>query len=1129
MTAINGDLPQEFSAIGARLNSVGDQFRTVQIIRAIAKSVAVLVPAGAGVVAIAGLASPSQWLMVGMLILWVALAAVCYVRWLHATIWHRPTFAEVARWVEERGGELGLHNELINAVLLAQESEPQHAKQHAKQVWIPHVLRELDAATSAVNLGAAVPWKTGRNMGLIALAVLCLVGFAVALFPATFSRGMHAIMSPGKFVPIQGAVRITDVSPKNDTILAGQSVSFTVDVESPNDRPIETRVDAKFASGKAMQFPMTAVGTGNGKYSYTLNTVAEDLDYTIIAGDSQSERYHISVLPDIHVTSFKLVVTPPAYTGKEPQTITLTGKEMTAAKGSLEVPLGSDVEVTASLDMDVREMVMDIVDHSPVVMDHNAEKTFSKHLTIRDPSVPVRYSILANDTRGRTLRHFPDDSAGGPSGSGAASYLTISPIADQPPTIAVSDPGRDMDAKPGDVVRLAAQTADDYGLVELRLETAKGTDGQFNAVKTWPIQMGKDGKPAKAFSIKHELPLPATDYKLGDVLRYRFVATDNRNLTSLSPDLGAQTSASQVFTINFNDVAANEIKSSKAWDELRKQLQALLDRQTKLHDDARGVLPVLAIDAAKAKAGPIGDGQRSLRADMATLAKDFPFEPAMKLIQRTLQVLVNEDATSAVDRAADIMLLSDSKALGPIATKLRQHQSRIIDVLESLLAISSSEQRKLSQVAQKEGDDRPNTAEAEAWKKMLEDLKKFDKEQRAVIDATTDLAKKPKDQYDQNDDKKLADLAAVEDKWEKFMNNAMADASKIAEQDQANGSVADDLIQMKVELTMAKNALDAKAAQIATPAEANGLESAKSLSTHIERWLGHTPDRSKWEMEEATAQNEAPMAELPKQLQDMMGDLMDQEEDETQQMESLGSKFADSLDKGAGWDAADGPISNMSAQGVTGNQLPKDMEIQGRSGEGREGRSDGEFVGSTAEGKGGRRTPTRMTPEPFSSGKVDDKSKEPAGGATGGGKKGAFGGEGLEGAAPEEAHDPMQRLQGKQAAIHNEAERLKLQMHANGYNNFKLLEASVMMRKAEENMKAYRYNTALFYQKEAVQSLNTAKVLAEGQMHVTMDTTPTTSTKTQKDIQDALNGTMPKGYADPVKAYFTKLSTDTGQ
>ena len=95
--------------------------------------------------------------------------------------------------------------------------------------------------------------------------------------------------------------------------------------------------------------------------------------------------------------------------------------------------------------------------------------------------------------------------------------------------------------------------------------------------------------------------------------------------------------------------------------------------------------------------------------------------------------------------------------------------------------------------------------------------------------------------------------------------------------------------------------------------------------------------------------------ELPKQLQDMMGDLMDQEEDLTDDMESQSSKYNDSLDKGAGWGAADGPMSNMTAQGVTGNQMPKNNEIHGpQRRRASEGRTSGEFVGADAEGKGGR-------------------------------------------------------------------------------------------------------------------------------------------------------------------------------
>ena len=54
-------------------------------------------------------------------------------------------------------------------------------------------------------------------------------------------------------------------------------------------------------------------------------------------------------------------------------------------------------------------------------------------------------------------------------------------------------------------------------------------------------------------------------------------------------------------------------------------------------------------------------------------------------------------------------------------------------------------------------------------------------------------------------------------------------------------------------------------------------------------------------------------------------------------MEDVTSGLGDSMDKGVGWDAMDGPISDFSAKGVTGNQLPNSNEMGGRSGEGRSG------------------------------------------------------------------------------------------------------------------------------------------------------------------------------------------------
>src|SRR5690606_7048439 len=126
--------------------------------------------------------------------------------------------------------------------------------------------------------------------------------------------------------------------------------------------------------------------------------------------------------------------------------------------------------------------------------------------------------------------------------------------------------------------------------------------------------------------------------------------------------------------------------------------------------------------------------------------------------------------------------------------------------------------------------------------------------------------------------------------------------------------------------------------------------------------------------------------------------------------EDTNANWTDALDKGAGWDAVDGPIANMTAKGVTGNQLPNDNEMGGRSGEGRSGKSQGEFVEETASGKGGRNTPTRLDPTAFQQGQIKDTSTDPVGGATGGGKISGQGGEGLEGPVPNQRDLDLQRL-----------------------------------------------------------------------------------------------------------------------
>jgi hypothetical protein len=129
-----------------------------------------------------------------------------------------------------------------------------------------------------------------------------------------------------------------------------------------------------------------------------------------------------------------------------------------------------------------------------------------------------------------------------------------------------------------------------------------------------------------------------------------------------------------------------------------------------------------------------------------------------------------------------------------------------------------------------------------------------------------------------------------------------------------------------------------------------------------------------------------------------------------------------------GWGVSDGNIDSMQAKGITGNILPNNNEVGGRSGEGRSGKSSGQFVEKTATGKGGRKTPTRLTQSPYEKGTVEDSSKDPQGGASGGGKQSGVGDEGLIGVTPDQDPDIKQRLAGNQGELRQRAEALLRQL-----------------------------------------------------------------------------------------------------
>ncbi len=1118
----SGQWPAEFEDIAAKLEEAGNKFRLAQILAGLSRFLLVTFAVTTGVIILAGtlpLPHLIDWLLLALIpasIVWG------YIKYLHGHIWRKPAFGQIARWVETEAANhnLPLDNGLINAVLLAGEMQQLPAVPAGspladpRQILIPQVLREIKHGLSSQNLNEVVPWRRQRGPWLQTAAVLLLAMVVFILFPGSLTRGLAVLAEPGTFIPRQGLARILDIGPGTETVLAGSPVEFSVKVAVPGNKLVTATLHILLKSGGQRRLSMVVFGRNNSSYRYLLTSAAENLRYMISAGGTQSQWYHITVLPKVTLADYRIIVTPPAYTHPaKPQTvILLTGRNISADSGSLSVPQGSSVQLTATLNHA-------LIGSSALVETGKgktlpAQSADGRNFTLRlIPRHSMKYDWLIDDASGKSLQRFPAAS----NGSGGRFRLGIT--MDQPPVVHVLVPHRNVFASLGEKLPIEVRATDDYGLTMVRLQLGVGKKA-MRTIRRWPIPNAENGLPATATTIKMLLPISAGKYRTGQVLHYQFSATDNRDISFGQTQLGPQTAAGNMYAIRIQ-APATVPADRNLWQRLEQRIRRMIAAEQGLIVQANPLLGMITLNHARHIAQRVYTGQTTLKATMLDTAHHFPFAASMTKIQSALVLLAGKDATVAAVRADDITHISDNAAAGFIGKKLHNRQLNVLNGLKAMLDIASAHAQPIDSVVSHQGSSIPNR-QREMWKQLAIAMKKLEKQQKGVINTSTRLAQKPIAQYDANDKKMLKEAKATEDKWSRFLNQALVNTSNLTEQDQADASLKDDVAQMKIDMAMAKDALKIKAIKIATPLEQEGLEDAKKLTSHIEQWLMQQPDTMKWEMEEPVTQNDVPAPPLPSQLTDMVGKLLEHEEDMTNNMESLGSKWNDSMNKGVGWGAMDGPISDMSAQGVTGNQMPKNDEIQGRSGAGREGRASGEMVGATDTRKGGRRTPTRLTGDQFDSGQVKDTSGRPPGGATGGGKMAGYSGEGLEGPAPLSMQKGIKRMAGLQAQLLNQTDRLRLTMRAAGFNNFKLIESEVLMQNAEKALKAYRYKTALLYQKMAVQSLATAKLLTGAQARLVADNTH--NGKIKRKLTDSMVGTLPAGYRNPVKAYFEKLS-----
>lgn len=1045
--------------------------------------------------------------------LWrVALLAIMLGGWLAAagglvlSVMRRRNTRQVARHIE--AAMPALDNGLINAIQLTRDPANRDPR------LVVRALQEIDANVRKHDLRRAIDLRRLRNLGFFGGGALALLLAYALLFGPRLAHAWGDLWAPYVDHGRIGVVRILDVTPGDVTLPYGKALTVEARLAKPlGDR--RAHLERRLA-GETRELPMSVIGGGE-RLSLVLGRIDEPFEYRLHAGDATSRWFRVSLKRYVYFERFDTLYHYPSYTRLDDRLVENSPGDLRAVAGS-----------TATLIVRCQDPVFrgELVfrDGRRVVMTRKGGGTrFEGRITFDREQF---YQVQLRDEQNRLLhRVVPEDvttairttAKGDPL---PADYFRILPTADNAPTVKLTFPGKPITAYAGGNVQIIFKAGDDYGISTARLYLRRGALSAAAKLAEWT---GEKLTDPKSTLIRYRLELDAEAVKPGDVLTYFVEVRDTFPITDAGGETGQRTRSSAL-TISVIDRDAVIQAKLDRLRRLKKKVAAILAIQKRASRDA-GALVGRPLDEITQAGGTLRLAQSRVRADtQAVVLDETLFDEDSRLIQRTLAALARDDMTRAILGCEPIANLGSIAALAGPFKGLTGVQDTIIKVLETILEIMPRLKKKaLDEPLSDPGFDMPPDHQAKL-DQLRKKLKEFIEAQRKVVNATKDLAKKPVDDYTEDDLKKLEALKAAEDDFLKFLNEMHKDLSKMAEQDFSNPAALEEIVEIKTEVQMAKDALAKKAVEIAVPHEEAGLEKAEELQTNLEKWLPDTPDRDKWSMEEpAGGEEDIPMAELPKELEDLVGDLMENEEDLFDDIEDTTSKWTDSLDKGAGWDTMDGPISNMSARGVTGNRLPNSSEISGRSGEGRQGKSAGEFVEKEAHGKGGRRTPSQLRPHPFQKGEVKDTSKEGLGGATGGGKVSGGGSEGLEGPVPAQMKRDMERLKNRQAQLRNQAEKINLKFKVGNYENFKLEQVIRLMRRNERDLRDMRYRTALRRKKLILGNLDAQKRLLSGQIEVQTDA----RTGPGKEVRDEListNRTPPKGFEEFLRRYYSKLN-----
>lgn len=267
---------------------------------------------------------------------------------------------------------------------------------------------------------------------------------------------------------------------------------------------------------------------------------------------------------------------------------------------------------------------------------------------------------------------------------------------------------------------------------------------------------------------------------------------------------------------------------------------------------------------------------------------------------------------------------------------------------------------------------------------------------------------------------------------------------------------------------------------------------------------------------------------MPEELQDIIGDLLEQEKEEMDKADdSVTNQGMSNPDPG--WGIAEGETVDYSAAGKSGNERPEHKDQDGRSQVGRQGMSDGEVMARSGKiNEGDNNLDKRRTQDSSQSGDVEEEGHSNAV-ASGGGKNSGYSDKrGMEGDKNAVRRDTKVESQDSaestKSMFTRNAETLYGQASKNGLNTHNL-KSVIALGRARDNAIAQKANPA------AIAEFTTNIVKELTLMKASLETGASTRDMGAATQTDAMDETVtasspdeaPPEFRDMVSDYFKAL------